>query len=145
RPDRRVSFARLSDRTRPGKASLRRSESGEPEARRIGDVQQGRRQAGLPSQRRGESGHESRSARAEVRNQGAHDAETSWRSHWRFWARTSIARVMSLRSRRKIVSVYADISSTMLIPREASAPERKAKRPGVFSIVSGLVTSISTS
>src|SRR5207247_1266106 len=70
---------------------------------------------------------------------------TSWWSHWRFWARTSIARVMSLRSRRKIVSVYADISSTMLMPREASAPERKAKRPGVFSIVSGLVTSISTS
>src|SRR5205807_8728488 len=49
RPDRRVSFASLSDRTRPRKASLRRSESGETEARRIGDVQQGRRQAGLPA------------------------------------------------------------------------------------------------
>src|SRR5206468_2079857 len=81
---------------------------------------------------------------SKLKQQRAHDAETSWWSHWRFWARTSIARVMSLRSRRKIVSVYADISSTMLMPRDASAPERKARRPGVFSIVSGLVTSIST-
>src|SRR3990172_3797993 len=32
----------------------------------------------------------------------------------------------------------------MLMPREARAPERNARRPGVFSMLSGLVTAIST-